>query len=425
MKTLFAFLFLVAVAVCAAWFAHRDLAYWGVREQVVEGEKVIQIPRGTSLTTLSGLLAEQGLVSSSLRFKLWVRFFSDYSGFQAGQYRFVGQVSPQSIASMIRRGEVWRPVALEITIPEGFRLAQIVDRFVQLGVGTREEFESYVGNASFLGELGIEASSLEGYFYPATYRFYERPSVEQVLREGVKVFFEKLPDQYVAQVKEKGLTLHEAVTFASLIELETKHDDERSLVSEVIWRRLNNKTTLGIDAAIIYGIKDFDGNLRRTHLNDPSNLYNSRIHPGLPPTPIGSPSRESLAAVLTPTNEGYYYYVVDAEQGDRHHFSKDLREHNQWVRKLVRAQADARRAERAKEREQAKELSRQRRLERQEERELERTERQARRERKREEWDKKRAQVEESSSDSTVNDENEYDPEDLRDEPQEDIGPSL
>ena len=135
---------------------------------------------------------------------------------------------------------------------------------------------------------------------------------------------------------QKGLALHQAVTFASLIEAETLHDDERSKVSEVIWRRLKDNAPLGIDAALIYGIPDYAGDLKTAHLNDAKNRYNTRIHRGLPPSPIGNPSAKSMAAVLTPSDQGYYYYVL-IPGSDRHHFSRTLKEHNEHVRNLVNA----------------------------------------------------------------------------------------
>lgn len=95
---------------------------------------------------------------------------------------------------------------------------------------------------------------------------------------------------------------------------------------------------LGIDAAIIYGIKGWDGDLKTAHLRDRKNLYNLRLHRGLPPGPICSPSKAALQAVLSPASDGYYYYVLLPGNGSRHHFSKTLKEHNFFVKKLVNYQ---------------------------------------------------------------------------------------
>ena len=158
----------------------------------------------------------------------------------------------------------------------------------------------------------------------------------------VETFWNRLPEDYVAQLESLGLSLHEAVIFASLIEKETAIEDEKPKVAEVIWNRLKRKDALGIDAAVIYGIKDYDGQIRWSHLRDRKNPYNLRIHRGLPPGPIGAVSVSSLQAILEPTSEGYYFYVLKVNSGGRHHFSKTLKEHNLYVQKLVRHQKASR-----------------------------------------------------------------------------------
>ena len=108
-------------------------------------------------------------------------------------------------------------------------------------------------------------------------------------------------------------------------------------ISEVIWNRIKKGEPLGIDAALIYGIKNYQGDIKWKHLRDKKNKYNTRIHKGLPPGPIGAVSKVSLEAVLNPTAEGYYYYVLKAGT-TRHNFSKSLAEHNKFVKLLLNEQ---------------------------------------------------------------------------------------
>jgi len=315
----------------------RWLASWSQTPYTLSNPQIIQLNKGTTLRQLSETLENQKVIDHWQLFYAWVRVNNLFARFQAGPYRYELFTKPADVAADMMAGNIYQPIIVQFTIPEGFTLRKITDRLAANGIGKKEEIWQLLREPSFINLLKIQAPTLEGYLYPATYKFTQFPDARSAIRKMVDTFWEKLPPNYMEQIAAKNLTLHQAVTFASLIEMETLHLDEKPLVSEVIWRRLKENMPLGIDASIIYGIPDYDGNIRRVHLDDPKNPYNSRIHRGLPPTPIGSVSRESLAAVLTPSNMGYYYYVLKPGDTNRHHFSKTLAEHNQHVRNLVRA----------------------------------------------------------------------------------------
>jgi UPF0755 protein len=321
------------LAAGAGWWRLRQ---WGDEPVTVDGFRVVEFPAGTPLISLAQALDDQSLVTSGVAFFAWVRLFGSYQGFQAGKYRFEGRVTPRDIEAKIKRGEVYNPIVLSVTIPEGFPLRQVIDRLAANKVGTADELTRLAHDPTTLRSLNVPGRSLEGFLYPATYNFTKKPSALEVFQTMVKTFWEKLPKDYESRVKAMGLTLDSAVTFASLIELETLNDDEKSLISEVIWRRLKDDVPLAIDAAIIYGITDYAGDLKRIHLSDKNNPYNTRIHKGLPPSAIGAPSADSLEAVLNPSSYGYYYYVL-IPGTQRHHFSRTLKEHNENVKKLVKA----------------------------------------------------------------------------------------
>ncbi|MCB0333514.1 MAG: endolytic transglycosylase MltG [Bdellovibrionales bacterium] len=335
---LFGTLGMILLFGAAAIIGYFQLQDWSKEPFPLSRPATISFPRGTPLLFLSGQLEKKGLVSSAALFRVWVKYFSDFTKFQAGQYRFEESVSPEMIARTIIDGDIYEPVVVQITVPEGFTNAKIAARLEALNIGDQNEILDLMNDPIFLKEHLIPSSSTEGFLYPATYNFTVFPTSKEVLTKMVDTFWERIPEEYEVEVKEKGLTLTEAVTFASLIELETRVEEEKPKVAEVIWRRLHSNVALAIDASIIYGIDSFDGNLRWKHLKDKSNPYNTRVHRGLPPTPIGSPSLSSLLAVLHPSNEGYFYYVLDLEDGTHHHFSKSLQEHNSHVKKLVQEQ---------------------------------------------------------------------------------------
>lgn len=314
------------------------LRHWRDVSRSLMTARDVSFPAGTSLRTLAHALEQAEVIDSAILFRLYVRCCVDFKKFQAGKYRFEGDTSPAQVAERISTGDVHIELRLRFTVPEGFTLAKIAARMADYGLGSQAELQQLARSRALLDELKIKADSLEGYLYPATYSFYQNmPTARQVFTRMVAKWWAMLPDDYEQKVAAKGLTLQEALTMASLIELETAHDDERNKISEVIWRRLKDRTPLAIDAAVIYGIKDYAGDLKRRHLRDASNLWNTRIHRGLPPTPIGSPSLASLLSVLTPTNEGHYFYVLIPDGSKRHHFSRTLREHNRHVRKLMQA----------------------------------------------------------------------------------------
>lgn len=317
--------------------AYKYLSRWGRQAVNVEKASLFYFPSGTKLSELAGALEAQNLVDNSLYFKIWVKLFGNYRAYQAGRYQFTGRISPELIDAKLTSGKTHNPVILKFVIPEGFTLKQVIERVVARGIGTYSELWDLAHDPNFLGELEVQSKNLEGFIYPATYSFTKRPTGKEVLRRMVKTFWAHLPTGYVEKVRERGLSLHEAVTFASLIERETTHIDEMDKVSEVIWNRLKSREALAIDASLIYGIEDYDGDIKWSHLKDKSNPYNTRVHRGLPPGPIGAVSRKCLEAVLTPTSFGYRYYVLKAGT-TRHHFSKTLKEHNKYVRLLLKKQ---------------------------------------------------------------------------------------
>ena len=317
---------------------YGSLCLWSKQKIELQGARILNVPKGVKLHALAEKLAAEGLIDGPTKFSFWVKLNDNFRQFQAGQYRFDRNVSPNEIITKIVSGKSYTPLVLEFNIPEGFTCDQIIKRLAKLKIGSEQVIKSLTRNKKFINELGVKAVSLEGYLYPATYKFYTFPTPNEVISKMVAEFMIRIPDNYHEKIKSRGLTLHQAVTFASLIEKETAIESEKELISEVIWNRLKARIPLGIDASIIYGISNYKGNLTTLHLKSKTNKYNTRIYRGLPPGPIASPSSSSLAAVVNPTQYGNFYYVLLSGQNKKHHFSKTLKEHNLFVRKLVKSQ---------------------------------------------------------------------------------------
>lgn len=320
----------------AFWF-YQSLPVWSEAARVLEQPIVIKLERGTRLPDFARTLEQEQLIDHAPRFRYWIKFYRDYGRFQAGQYRFEGSVSPKQIVETIESGKIWQPLELQYVVPEGFTLKQVIDRLVAHKVGTKRELEAIAKGPELLRKYNIKADNVEGYLFPATYSFVKMPTPRQAFEKMLDTFFIQLPPGIEQELASRRLSLHQGVIFASLIERETQLDEEREMVSEVIWNRLKDGEPLGIDAALIYGIVDYQGDIKTVHLKDEKNLFNTRIHKGLPPGPIGVISMTSLRAVLNPTRLGYRFYVLGTDGTRQHRFSKTMEEHTVYVKQLIQA----------------------------------------------------------------------------------------
>ena len=314
-----------------------------------QGQKslLINLTPGMTLKKLiSELQDKQVLYQPSLAY-LYIKYFEHFEQAKSGTYSLDKGKSLGYLMEKMKTGKTVRQLLLQLTIPEGWNLEQIATRMIehrkQLSDGdtlSHQKLLSKMQQPGFLKTLGIYAPSAEGYLYPETYQFFDqKPSSSHLIKRMSQHFFSFIDDDLRTDLHRLGLSLHQGVIFASLIEKETSLEEEKNKIAEVIWNRLKKKVPLGIDAALIYGIKEYKGDIKFSHLKDRNNPYNTRIHRGLPPSPIGSVTISSLQAVVNPTQLGYLYYVLLPDSGGEHHFSDNLKEHNIFVKKLVASQS--------------------------------------------------------------------------------------
>jgi len=177
---------------------------------------------------------------------------------------------------------------------------------------------------------GLAGMTFEGYLFPDTYFFPRDVTIEGIISTMVKRFWSVFVPEWQARAKDLGLSVHQTVTLASIIEKETGAAFERPIISSVFHNRLKKKMRLESDPTVIYGIKNFDGNLTKKHLTTrtPYNTYKIR---GLPIGPIANPGSASLEAALYPDDTKYIYFVSRKDR--THQFSMNLKQHNRAVRK--------------------------------------------------------------------------------------------
>lgn len=288
---------------------------------------VVEFETGASFRQITKTLKEKGLIRDLKAFTLLATLRGSMKKVQAGEYEFNAAMLPGSILEKLEKGLVIRH---QITIPEGYNIREIAELLERKSLSQKEKFLDKASDRAFLSAIGVDAATAEGFLFPDTYQFPKGMSDEAMIKKMVSRFREVSGDGLEMQAKAVGLSPKEVVTLASIVEKETGAASERPRIARVFLNRLNKGIPLQSDPTVIYGIKDFNGNLTRKDLltKTPYNTYQRR---GLPPGPIANPGADSVKAVLYP-EEGAYLYFVSRNDGT-HYFSKTLSEHNRAVYK--------------------------------------------------------------------------------------------
>jgi UPF0755 protein len=286
--------------------------------------QVVIVREGQSPRELAEDLQKKGIVSSQRLFLLWIKMLGYGKRIRSGEYSLAPEMTPMTILEKLVRGLV---VTYPVTIPEGFTRMQIAELLAQKGLVEKEVFLSLTRDPAVLKKNGVSGANLEGYLFPDTYHLARGQTVQTVVDTLVKRFF-----QVVLPLKEavdkSGMKLEEVITLASIVERETGRADERPLIASVFLNRLKKGMRLDSDPTVIYGIENFDGDLKKQDLARET-PYNTYVIQGLPPGPIANPGLESIRAVLFPAKSDYLYFV--SRNDGSHHFSKTLLEHNRAV----------------------------------------------------------------------------------------------
>ena len=303
----------------------------------VERDTVIQytVEPGMTLSDVAGDLEDRGVVRHAILFELLARYRGVGHGINAGRYEIETYMDAGQILSMLVDGKI---VVNRVNVPEGLTIPETA-RILQARIGIDSTaFVQRSVDPEAVRSLGIEAPTLEGYLYPATYNMYPDMTVDDILRQLTSRHLQSITEEFRKRAEEMEYSLHEIVTLASIIEQEAMVDDERDIISGVFHNRLEKGMRLEADPTVQYGIGRPNMRLYEKHLSHPS-PYNTYVHAGLPPGPICSPGVASIHAALYPEDVPYLFFVA---RGDgRHIFSETNREHNR-ARAQVRRQRNSR-----------------------------------------------------------------------------------
>jgi UPF0755 protein len=321
-------LLVAAAGAAAAW------VYLGIR-QPYRGysgpEQFVDIRPGTGTRAIGERLVDAGVVRDQLTFRAALWLSGKAARLQAGEYRFTEPVAAGEVVGKLARGDVF---VIPVTIPEGLTIGEMSKIFELKGFGSAAAFVKAARDASLVRAVDPEARDLEGYLFPETYPLSRHTDAPRFVRLMADAFERALSPDLRAAAADRGLSIHQVVTLASIVEKETAKPEERPLIAAVYENRLRIGMALQCDPTVIYALERagrYNGNLRHDDLslNSPYNTYR---YPGLPPGPIAAPGRASLDAVVHPAESGYLYFV--SRNDGSHEFATTLEQHNRNVQKF-------------------------------------------------------------------------------------------
>lgn len=314
MKKFVALVLLVVIL----YIGGRFMLAWSQPNSESEVRVSLTIPKGASLKLISKKLDEAELIKDRLAFEWYVRWNKLSRKLQAGEYVIQRNLTFEELSEVLQQG---KSTEVRITIPEGYTIKQIDDLLAKRGLGVPGEFEECALRCDF----SFERESLEGFLFPSTYYVLTDGFSEKQFISRLYNTFNQQIAPFAEDIKSSGRTIEELVIVASMIEREAFNDSEMGDISDVIWKRLDERIHLGIDATTRYEKNDWKNPLYTADFQVDS-PYNTRRTMGLPPTAISNPGIEAFKAALYPKANDYYYYLHDSSGGI--HFGKNLEEHN-------------------------------------------------------------------------------------------------
>lgn len=325
----------LAGAGAAAWLWYSiEQPYQGFAAEGV----FVDLPHGASSRAVARVLKQNGVIRSAFAFEIYARRHPRRH-LQAGEYFFNRAISGHDAFWQIADGRIYEQ---PFTVREGETIFDIAHDLEAEKLMTADDFLAAAQNPELIRDMAPRAKTLEGFLFPATYFLPRHPTPTDVTAEMVHKFKEEW--QRIAPPEsqrdttglEHGRPVASVVTLASLVERETPRPEERPLVAGAFENRLRKNIPLQCDPTVIYAMQDagqYNGKLTGADLHFPS-PYNTYVHAGLPPGPIGNPGEASLRAALDPAKTDYLYFVANTQGG--HFFAATLAEHNHNVTKYRR-----------------------------------------------------------------------------------------
>jgi len=296
----------------------------------------VQITHGTSRRAAARLLENNGLIRSAIAFEIYARRHPKRTPV-AGEYFFDHPLSGKEVFWKLANGEIYQQ---PFTVREGQTIYDIARALEAAKIMMADEFLKAASDPALISDLAPQAATLEGFLFPATYELSRHPVASDLTRMMVRKFRDAIkqvpPVDPPFVFHARSAWLFSTVTLASLVERETPKPEERPVVAGVYVNRLKKRMLLQCDPTVIYALElndRYKGALTLKDLRFDS-PYNTYLHAGLPPGPIGNPGEASLRAAFDPAPTNFLYFVANTQGG--HFFAATLAEHNKNVAKYHR-----------------------------------------------------------------------------------------
>ncbi len=271
-------------------------------------KELVNVSPGENAAQIGGFLERKGIIRSAVAFALWVRLNGLGTKLQAGVYALGPGMSLEQVIGLLVEGKV---TGIRLTIPEGFTVDQIASLLQAKGIVSRRSFAA----ATTEGRYGLPFTpggprvsvALEGYLFPATYRFYPKEKAKAVVGAMTARFRAALTAADLARIRKAGWSVPQVVTLASIVQREAKYKKDMPVVAAIFANRLHLGMPLQSDATIEYILPKTKAALTLSDIRRPS-PYNTYLHSGLPPGPICNPGEAAIRAVIHPAKVGYLYF---------------------------------------------------------------------------------------------------------------------
>lgn len=298
-------------------------------------EKLFTIHLGETAQGISKQLKMVNLISDDRVFNIYLKYKGIDRRIQAGVYLFDPQLTPIQIAEIIHDND---PQKVRFSFLPGWRVEEVAALIPNSGLDfSEEEFLTIVYSppGSLTEEINIKPNHLEGLLFAGSYNFHREIGPEEMIGEMVRTFFSNLPENYEGKIKEKDLTIYEAITLASIIQKEAVVKEEAPLIASVFLNRLEAKMPLQSDPTVQYALGFIDDqnswwknplSADDLQINSPFNTYNNT---GIPPRPICNPGMDALLAIAYPATTDFYFFRSACDGSGLHVFSRTYEEHLQ------------------------------------------------------------------------------------------------